>query len=209
MHTFYHHPIIEFHARPGLDVWVLSSMNGIMSVKRADDHSFVLRADRKGWLTNFFAVILRSPARLKPEKVYKKGALRARFVELTPDHRDVFAVRFELDRPLNAPGVLVVYWDGASFRPIDLAGTPVGETVICHLGALTILVLVRHRTCLRFVRGTGASCPDHRSVRDRNVREEGYVARSMRGKVARLSEVLSAEGVTATTIQLGKLAFYH
>ena len=97
--------------------------------KRADDHSFVLRADRKGWLTNFFAGILRSPARLKPEKVYKKGALRARFVELTPDHRDVFAVRFELDRPLNDPGVLVVQWDGATFRPIDLAGLPAGEIV--------------------------------------------------------------------------------
>jgi hypothetical protein len=46
-------------------------------------------------------------------------------------------------------------------------------------------------------------------VRDLNVREEGYVARTTLGEVARLSEVLSAEGVTATTIHLGKLAFYH
>jgi len=129
IHTFYLHPIIEFHTRPGLDVRVLSSMNGVMSVERADDRGFVLRADRKGWLTNFFAGILRSPARLKPEKVYKKGVLRAHLVELTSDYRDVLAVRFELDRPLNDPGMLVVYWDGASFRPIDLAGLPTGQTV--------------------------------------------------------------------------------
>jgi hypothetical protein len=46
-------------------------------------------------------------------------------------------------------------------------------------------------------------------VRDRNVREEGYVARSMRGKVARLSEVLVGKAVTTAKNRLGKLAFYH
>ena len=46
-------------------------------------------------------------------------------------------------------------------------------------------------------------------MRARNVREEGNVARFIRGEVARLSEVLSAEEVTAIIIHLGKLAFYH
>jgi hypothetical protein len=55
--------------------------------------------------------------------------LRATFVELTPDRRDVLAVRFEIDRSLNDPGMLFVQWDGETFRPIDLGGLPVGESV--------------------------------------------------------------------------------
>jgi hypothetical protein len=129
MHTFYLHPIIEFHAKAGTETHVLSSMNGVMSVERRDDHSFILRADRKGWLTNVFAGILRSAVRLKPNAVYKKGILTARLVELTSDQRDVRAVRFEIDRSLNDPGVLVVHWDGATFCPVDLADLPVGKTV--------------------------------------------------------------------------------
>jgi hypothetical protein len=129
VHTFYLHPIVEFYARPGLDVRVLSSMNGVMRVERVDDHSFVLRADQKGWLTNFFAGILRSPSRLKPGRVYEKGILTATFLELTPDGRDVLAVRFDLGRPLDDPDLLFMQWDGEVFRPIDLAALAVGEVV--------------------------------------------------------------------------------
>ena len=100
----------------------------MLNVERVDDRSFILRADRKGWLTNFFAAILRSPVRLKPGKVYTKGILKAEFVKLTADHRDVLAVKFEIDRPLSDPGVLMVYWDGESFLPIDLASLPIGQT---------------------------------------------------------------------------------
>jgi hypothetical protein len=129
MHTFYLHPIIEFHAGPSLDVRVLSSMNGIMSVERIDDSSFVLRADRSGWLTNFFAGILRAPVRLNPDRAYDRGVLRAQFAELTSNRRDVLAVRFGLNRPLDDPGMLVMRWDGESFRPLNLSTVPVGETI--------------------------------------------------------------------------------
>jgi len=125
--TLYPPVIIEHHARRRIDVRVLSSLNGVVSVERVDDRSFVIRADRKGWLTNFFAEVLRSPKPLKLGKVYDKGVIKATLRELTSDRRDVLAVRFDLDRPLDDPGLLVLQWDGRTFRAIDVATLPVGE----------------------------------------------------------------------------------
>ena len=129
LHTFYLQPIVAFHAKPGLDVRVLSSMNGVMSVERVNDRSFILRADQKGWLTNFFAGVLRSSRPLKAGKAYEKDVLTATFAELSSDRRDVLAVRFEMDRPLDDPIILFMQWDGETFRPIDLAGLPAGQIV--------------------------------------------------------------------------------
>jgi len=128
-HTFYIPPIVEYLAGRSVDVRVLSSMNGIVSAQRINEKSFVLRVDRKGWLTNFFADMLRSSAPLRRGKVYHKGILTATLLELTPTGRDVLAVRFDLNRPLNSPDILLVQWDGEIFRPIDLATLPPGQVV--------------------------------------------------------------------------------
>jgi hypothetical protein len=129
LHTFYLHPTIAFHAEATTRIYVLSSMNGVMSVERLDDRSFILRADRKGWLTNLFAGVLRSRARLSTQRVYEKDVLAACPVELTSDRRDVLAVRFELNRPLSDPDLLIMYWDGERFLPIELAELPVQSAV--------------------------------------------------------------------------------
>jgi hypothetical protein len=129
MHTFYLHPIIEFNAGSGLDVRVLSSMNGVMSVERVDNRSFVLQADRKGWLTNIFAGMLRSSKPPKPDRVYRKGLFTATLANMTRDGRDVLAVRFDMNEPLDSSSILFLYWDGEVFRPIDLAALPLGEVV--------------------------------------------------------------------------------
>lgn len=55
-------------------------------------------------------------------------ALAATLVEMSRDGRDVLAVRFDLDRPLDDPGLLFMQWDGETFRPIDLAALPAGES---------------------------------------------------------------------------------
>ena len=59
-YTFYPPTILQFHTSRKIDTRVLSSLNGVVSVERVDSHSFVIRADRAGWLTNFFAKVLRS-----------------------------------------------------------------------------------------------------------------------------------------------------
>jgi hypothetical protein len=129
MHTFYLHPIVAFYAKPGLDARVLSSMNGVMSVERIADSSFVVRADRQGWLTNMFAGVLRARSRLEPGAVFERGVLTATLLELTPDARDVLAVRFDVTMPLDDPRVLFMQWDGSIFHPIDLAALPPGQVV--------------------------------------------------------------------------------
>lgn len=129
MHTFYLHPIVQFFGGSRRDVRVLSSMNAVVSVERVDERSFVVRADRGGWLTNMFAGILRAPGRPKPGRVFQRGIMTASFIEMTKSGRDVLAVRFDFDRPLDDPRTLFLQWDGDTFRPIDLAALPVGHSV--------------------------------------------------------------------------------
>ena len=128
-HTFYMSAIVRYHSGRPIDVPVLSSMNGVVSVERADDRSFVLRADRKGWLTNVFAAILRSPKPPKPGRIYDKGLFTATLLETSTDGRDVLAVGFHMDRPLDDPALLFLRWDGRAFSPIDLAALPAGQSV--------------------------------------------------------------------------------
>lgn len=127
-HTFYPPAILRYRAGD-LDARVLSSLNGVVSVERTDERSFVIRADRKGWLTNFFAAILRAAGSAGIREVYERDLLTATVVEKTADGRDLLAVRFRLDRPLGDPDLLFLQWDGEAFRPIDLAALPAGKSV--------------------------------------------------------------------------------
>jgi hypothetical protein len=129
LHTFYLQPIVAFYSRPGLDARVLSSMNGVMTLERVGERSFIIRAEDAGWLTNMFAKMLRSPKPPEPGRTFENDLFKATFAEMTPDGRDVLAVRFELNRPLNNPAVLFIQWDGQTFRPIDLAALPLNEPV--------------------------------------------------------------------------------
>ncbi len=130
MHTFYPPEILRYYVRPDLDVRVLSSMNGVVSVERTGERSFVIRADRKGWLGNFFAAMLRAAGPLELREVYERDLLTATVVETSPDGRDLLAVKFRLDRRLEDPDLLILQWDGEVFRPLDLAALPVGQSVV-------------------------------------------------------------------------------
>lgn len=127
MHTIFLSPIIEYYAERPLEARVLSSMNGVMQVARVDERSFILRADRKGWLTNLFAGMLRAPRPLRPGRVYDQGVMTATLLELSPDRRDVLAVQFTFRRPLDDQRTLFAYWDGTAFRKLDLLDLPLGE----------------------------------------------------------------------------------
>ena len=129
IHTFYLTPLLAYHVGQPIDVRVLSSMNGVMSVERVDERSFVLRTDRAGWLTNMFAGMLRSTKPPKPGRVYEKDLFTVTLLEMTQQGSDVLAVRFDMDRPLEDSGVLFMQWDGETFHPIDLGALPAGEIV--------------------------------------------------------------------------------
>jgi len=128
--TIYPPAILEHLLGRSIDVRVLSSLNGVVSVERIDDHSFVLRTNGPGWLTNIFAAMLRSPRRPRVGEVYEKDIFTATHIEMTPGGSDVLAVSFRMRQPLGDPGTLYVAWNGEVFQPIELTALPVGEAVI-------------------------------------------------------------------------------
>jgi hypothetical protein len=129
-YVFYPPPILDFYSGREADVRVLSALNGVVSVTRSDDRSFVISTDRAGWLTNIFAEMLRSPGIPEIGTSYERGLLTATVLEMTSTGKDVAAVRFELDRPLDHPGLLLLRWDGSSYTPIDLSTLPVGQKIV-------------------------------------------------------------------------------
>ncbi|MCP3962914.1 MAG: hypothetical protein GY719_34175, partial [bacterium] len=119
----------RYYAGLELDVRVLSSLNGVVSVERLDERTLVIRADRKGWLTNFFASVLRGGAAPPVGEVFERDLLTATIVETSSDGRDLLAVRFRLSRRLEDPKLLLLAWDGEAFAPLDLAAVPPGQSV--------------------------------------------------------------------------------
>ena len=45
--------------------------------------------------------------------------MTATFIELTRNHRDVLAVRFDMNRGLDDSRTLYMYWNGEAFRPLS------------------------------------------------------------------------------------------
>lgn len=129
-YTFYPPTILQFHTTREIDTRVLSSLNGVVSVERVDNHSFVIRADRAGWLTNFFAKVLRSTRRMEPGEVFEKPPLTATILETTEAGFDLLAVRFELDRDLDDASLLILQWDGTQFAPLELMSLDPGVEVV-------------------------------------------------------------------------------
>ena len=127
MHAFYPPVIVMYLLEQTIDVRVLCSMNGVVSVERVGERSFVVHADRTGWLTNVFAGMLRSPGALTVGRTYEQEGLRVTLQKVS--RGDVRAARFELDRPLHDPRQMFMQWDGKTFRPLDLSALPIGERV--------------------------------------------------------------------------------
>ncbi len=112
-----------------IDTHVLSSLNGVVTLERTGERSFVLRTDRRGWLTNLFALLLRTSRKLHEGQTFSRQPFTATILELDArkDFPDALAVRFDLAGPSGDPGILLAAWDGAAFVPVDLEELPPGE----------------------------------------------------------------------------------
>ena len=128
-HTLYLPSILEHQLGRRVDVQVLSSMNGVVSVARSNVTEFVVRADRGGWLTNPIARMLRPPGP-RQGRAFERPLFTATLAEMTRSGADVRAVRFVLEVPIADPSLLFLSWDGAAFRPLDLASLPAGQEII-------------------------------------------------------------------------------
>jgi len=119
--TLYVNDILTWLRGRPTEVWLLAAPNAKMTLERVGAASFELRADRPGWLGNFFARIVRTESRLKKGAVYDTPLFSATLVDLTADQRDVLAVRFHMKQPLDDGGVAFFHWTGAAYEPLDLA----------------------------------------------------------------------------------------
>lgn len=124
MDTIYPSGILDYHLDETVEAWVLSSANAVWTIERVGTDSFILRADRRGWLTNFFARLVRTEEGFVPGTVFEAEPFVATIVETTPDGSDVLAVRFDVTRP----DALLLHWTDGGYAPLELRSLPLGET---------------------------------------------------------------------------------
>lgn len=128
--TFYPQPLYEYHLERQQPTRVLSSLSGKMTLERVAERSIVLRTDRPGWLSNMFARIVRTEERLTPDRRYSNETFDATLLELSPDGRDVLAVRFDFHHSFDDPSILFLSWNGERFLPVDLGRLPREKSVV-------------------------------------------------------------------------------
>jgi len=119
--TLYVGGILEYHLYQPVNVRVLSSLNGRMTLERTGPRSFVMHTDRLGWLSNMFARIVRLNPHLEEGRIYRNELFDATLVHLTSDRQDVLTVRFDFHRPLDDPGLLFMTWNGVRFASLSLS----------------------------------------------------------------------------------------
>jgi hypothetical protein len=129
MNTIYTWDVLNYIADQPLDVWTLSSANGLFSMEKVSDSSFIIRTDRSGWLDNMFARLFRTRARLKEGRRYETPLFFATLIKLTKSKRDVIAVRFDFKKSLVNSEVFLLQWDGATFRPVNFSTIEIGQKI--------------------------------------------------------------------------------
>ncbi len=114
--TFYLPDVFRYHLGRFIDVRPLSSFYGKVRAKAESEKALRLRADRRGWLGNMFASVVRMNPVLAEGETFEAPPLRATLLEVTGDGRDVLEARFEFDRPLEDGSFLFLYHDGRTYR---------------------------------------------------------------------------------------------
>lgn len=114
--TFYLPDIYRYYRGRYVDLRVLSSFNGRMQARQESSRSLLLRTQDVGWLSKMFARLVRVKEELTPGEVRKTPLFTATLVELTPRRLDVREARFDFAIPLDDPSMVLLYFDGRSFR---------------------------------------------------------------------------------------------
>ena len=127
--TLYTHDIINYHSEIPQNVFLLSAAYGKFSLQRTGDSTFVIRTNQPGWLSNFFALMMRNKPLLKAGNSYYMTDFKATILETTGDEREVLAVKFDFGQNLENSGNLFLCWNGKSFKPVDFTKIKIGDTI--------------------------------------------------------------------------------
>jgi len=114
--TFYLPDIYRYHRGEWVDLRVLSSFNGRVWARQESERVLVLKTEDSGWLGNMFARIVRVTPEFAVGDVYTTESFTATILGVTPDRQDVQEVRFEFVLPLDDPSVVILYYDGETYR---------------------------------------------------------------------------------------------
>jgi hypothetical protein len=114
--TFYLPDIYRYHRGEYIDLRMLSSFNGRVWARQESDRVLVLKTEDAGWLNNMFARTLRLSPVFTQSDTYKTPLFIATILSVTPDEKDVQAVRFEFVQPLDDPSTVFLYYDGETFQ---------------------------------------------------------------------------------------------
>jgi hypothetical protein len=114
--TFYLPDIYRYHRGEYLDLRILSSFNGRVWARQESDHVLVLKTEDFGWLNNMFARTVRLTPVFAESDAYINSSFTATVLSVTPDRQDVQEVRFEFTLPLDDPSMVLLYYDGQTFR---------------------------------------------------------------------------------------------
>jgi len=120
--TFYLPDIYRFHTGEYVDLRILSSFNGRVWARQASETGIVLRTDDRGWLGNMFARIVRVTPEFTVGDEYPSETFVATILAVTPDRKDVQEVLFEFTLPLDDPSLVLLYYDGESYRTWEPTG---------------------------------------------------------------------------------------
>ena len=113
--TFYLPDMYRYHRGQYLDMRLLSSFNGRVSVRQVGAQALELRTEEKGWLNNMFARIVRVTPGFQVGESYTTPLFTATIQTVTPDGKDVTQVRFDFNVPLDDPSLLLLVWDGDDY----------------------------------------------------------------------------------------------
>jgi len=114
--TFYLPDIYRYHRGEWTDLRVLSSFNGRVWARQESNRVLVLKTEDAGWLGNMFARIVRITPEFAMGDEYATETFTATIVGVTPDKKDVQEVRFEFRLPLEDPSVVLLCYDGETYR---------------------------------------------------------------------------------------------
>lgn len=117
--TFYLPDIYRYHRGEYIDLRMLSSFNGHVWARQESERVLVLRTEDAGWLSNMFARIVRVTPELAVGDLHTTPSFTATILAVTPDGEDVQEVRFEFVLALDDPSLVLLYYDGQSYRHWD------------------------------------------------------------------------------------------
>jgi hypothetical protein len=114
--TFYLPDIYRYHRGEYVDLRLLSSFHGHVWARQEGERALGIRVEEAGWLSNMFARVVRITPQFAVGDVYTTPLFAATILATTADGQDVQEVGFEFVLPLDDPSLVLLTYDGHSYR---------------------------------------------------------------------------------------------